>query len=207
MGPFGGEWGFRRLWQLPFGKSASNGRNGPAVAVVPPFTEVRSLIQSEIDRARRYDHPLSVVAAGLAEDGSPGGRPGAGDVPPPDAKAAPPGDRHRIGTAPVPPHQAFLFLGSFLQGISRNSDVVIYEPNLDVYHVFLPQSDAASARSAAARFEELFTSRTSLPLRTRTATFPEDGLTLDVVIERVSDRWLDSPRTVGGESEEGENGE
>jgi hypothetical protein len=153
-------------------------------AVLSTMAEAVDSLSAELDRARRYNHSLSVVVLSasplteLVEQ-----RNGNGDGT--DAAA--------LETSL--PQVVSLLAAGVLRDVVRKSDIVCYWPTENRFVMALAESDVHSARKALRRIEELFRSRLRLNVHAGLARFPDDGLTLDALVSRAGIRALEGPST------------
>ncbi len=153
-------------------------------AVLSTMAEAVDSLSAELDRARRYNHSLSVVvlsASPLMElvehrDGHPNGN---------EAAA--------LETSL--PQVVSLLAAGVLRDVVRKSDIVCYWPSENRFVLALAESDVHSGGKALRRFEELFRSRLRLNVHAGLARFPDDGLTLDALVSKAGIRALEGPST------------
>lgn len=116
--------------------------------------EARPAFEREIARARRYEHPLSVLMFRTA------------------SRHAPP-----WVTAATRATDAAL-----LRSTLRQDDLVTIDPHRGQWIVLLPEADAQAAQGAMQRLRTLLAQADPGTRWWGTATFPEDGLLLDDLI-------------------------
>lgn len=158
----------------PDALTTGNALVGWEVSGMPVYREMMPLIATELQRSRRYEHPLAVLVL------SPDGRPEANG----NGRAI-----SHAGGSLDSAYLAFFLLGALLRDASRESDIVTYAAEHHLYVAFLSESDEVAARHAARRFGEAFFNRTSLRLRVGLAQFPADGLTLEDLFEEARAAW------------------
>jgi hypothetical protein len=148
---------------------------------VPPFAHASDQIRGELDRARRYEHPLAVVvlsATSAVHD------PPAIEERREDARAL---LETRI------PQLVSLVTGAVLGEALRDSDIVCYQAERNQLVVALAESNGDDARQAMQRIARLLRGRLGLDMRAGVARFPEDGLTLEDLIVHANGVWQHSP--------------
>lgn len=136
-----------------------------ARAGVPGFRQALPLLTSEFERARRYQHALSLVLFGA--DRFPGAAIGSGND-----GAVPPGGH---GLFPA-------LLASVLRESTRETDVVSFAATLGRCVVLMPETARDQAEQAIRRLREVSVQRLLTPVTTGLAVFPSDGLVLDELI-------------------------
>ena len=133
-----------------------------ARAGVPGYRQAVPLLSMEFERARRYQHALSLALFGT--DGLPGATTGHGRH---DAEL--PGGH---GLFPA-------LLASVLREGTRQTDIVTYTSMLGRCIVLMPETDRGRAEQAVRRLRDLAVQRLLTPVATTLASFPGDGLVLD----------------------------
>ena len=83
------------------------------------------------------------------------------------------------GSALVP-----AFLASVLQEIVREADIVTYAATLGRCIVMMPEVPKADARLALDRMGRICANRLTFPIRAGVAAFPDDGWTLEELIQQ-----------------------
>jgi hypothetical protein len=151
-------------------------------AVLSSMAEAVDSLSAELDRARRYNHSLSVVVLSASPmTGEPEPQNGADGTP--EAAA--------LETSL--PQVVSLLAAGVLRDVVRKSDIVCYWPSENRFVLALAESDVHSGRKALRRIEELFRSRLRLHVHAGLARFPDDGLTLDALVTRAGIRALEGP--------------
>ena len=156
-------------------------------APVPEFRELLPHLRGELDRARRYQRPLSVLVVTPHPVGDDGAWPDTGG----DANARSNGKKVLLETRL--PHLASLLVGSILAGAVRQGDRVTYRTANDRFVVLLAEADREVARGAVRRIEGMMRERARLGMRVGIATFPEDGFTLSDLLGQASEQWERAP--------------
>ncbi|MGE0160393.1 MAG: hypothetical protein AB7T31_13365 [Gemmatimonadales bacterium] len=152
-------------------------------AVLSSMAEAVDSLSSELDRARRYNHSLSVVVLTASPiTGSPEQN-GAG------------GTFEGAALETSLPQVVSLLAAGVLRDVVRKSDIVCYWPSENRFVMALAESDVHSGRKAIRRIEELFRNRLRLNVHAGLARFPDDGLTLDALVSRAGIRALEGPPT------------
>jgi hypothetical protein len=142
-------------------------------AGVTTFHRTLPRIRDELERARRYQRPLTVALVG-------------------DARAVTPatlldlGSRRR--TAPLDPGSPLIpvLLAPVLSEITRTIDVVTYASTLAQCVIVMPEASHDHAAGALRRMAEICSGRLHVPVTVRMATFPEDGLTLEELLRKAA---------------------
>ncbi len=137
-----------------------------AASGVPGFREALPRLSAEFDRARRYQHQLTVTS--FEEDGV---------VP----IAVP------VEYALTPESHGLIpaVLAAILREDTRATDVVTYAAALGRCLVAMPETSKAHGQLAVKRLRQLGARRLMFPVRASLATFPEDGLTLEELIRQM----------------------
>lgn len=152
---------------------------------VPAFRQALPRLAAEFDRARRYQHALTIALFGeegvLASGASTAGHNGGNGAWATQAHTLPP-DGHGLFPA---------VLASVLREGTREADIVTYSAALGRCIVAMPETDSAQAHKAVNRLRELGARRLMFPVRASIATFPENGWTLEELIRQVGQ---DAPR-------------
>ena len=137
-----------------------------ARAGIPGYRQALPLITSEFERARRYNHPLSLALFGMVTA---------------IEAAGASSSRNGHGT----PEAAGLFpavLASLLRESTREIDIVTYVAMLARCLVLMPETDRPAAEYAVRRLRTLAGQRLLTPVTTGVAVFPADGLVLDELV-------------------------
>lgn len=129
-------------------------------AGVPTFHRTLPRLHAELVRARRYNRPLTLALIG-------------------DARASDP-DRAPTGS-PLDPGSPLVpvVIAPVLCEVTRTIDICTYASTLAQCVVVMPEADAAQARKAMSRMAQHCMQRLQVPVTMRSATFPDDGLTLE----------------------------
>ncbi len=132
---------------------------------LPTYRKWLDVLHRELNRARRYHHPLAVVVTRLTDSGS------LGDVSRERASAS---RRRQLAT---------MRAGFLMRELLRDTDVVTYDPADNRFVLLLTETDPAQARAAMARLDAIVLERAGARLRSGIAMFPADGLiTEDLVM-------------------------
>lgn len=150
-------------------------------SLAPSFDDVADRLGAELDRARRYEHSLSVVVLS--------------STPNPDAELRPlnrgvDGNGHLPVRVRDTAHLMAILGGAALRETIRESDIVCHDPATDRLLVALAESGAEEGRQAVDRICRLMKDHMGLSVRAGVAQFPEDGLTLDSLIGHAHEAWL-----------------
>jgi hypothetical protein len=144
---------------------------------VPTYRQAIPTIAAELRRARRFEHPLTVMVV------SPHDPTGA-------AERAMRGFALRPRVEATPP--LYFLLGSLLGNVLRETDILSAAPEVLSYVVVLAETEQAGADDAARRIREAFRGCAGVELRVGTATFPADGVTLEALFASASEAWESS---------------
>jgi len=132
---------------------------------MPTYRESAPALAAEIDRARRYQRPVSLAIVQFDE--------------------APPGlDHHEAlrgdggGNGLYPELLVAMVLGAVIKDSLRTTDLLSYHVEGGCYVVLMPELNAAQAHLAAQRLNDLVLARIFAPIRVGIAQFPRDGWTL-----------------------------
>ena len=158
---------------------------------IPTFRQALPRLSGELERARRYRRPLSIVllshsGSGTAEGA---GHPAAGRQPGHRATSA----VELSGPVAAPDWLVSVRLAFILRKALRESDIVMYAATQGCCMVGMPEVDAGEARQAVGRLNELCFGRPLLPLRAGIAVFPQDGWTLEELIRHAEEDWQRTP--------------
>lgn len=133
-------------------------------AQIPTFRQLLPALEAEIERTRRYQRPLSMLAIGPGEILARKGTHALPDI------IAAPFDANFV---------AFLVLGSLLTEATRDVDVVTQLPEAGVYGVLLPETSASDAWRLAGRLARTLAARAPIGLLAGIAEFPRHALRVD----------------------------
>ncbi len=168
----------------------SPGHSGGALPLpdVPPLRAALPRFAAELQRARRYEHALSVVSVRAIVPGHNGG-------PPP-----------RQGAATELPSLVYVLLGSILRNTLRESDAVAAAPERLAYVAFLPETDRLGAASAVARIEAALRRVVDGTVQWGAAVFPVDGFTVDDLLAKARELMEQARARIHVETAEASNG-
>lgn len=141
-------------------------------AGVPTLRQALPHIAAELERARRYGRPFTVMilSVGICDRSA---------ELPPDS-----------GLTDAPQSSIFSpMLASFLREALRGCDLVTYASIDARCVVSLPEVDAAGARLTIHRLRTLCSARLAARLRVGAATFPDHALTLDDLLDWADSAW------------------
>lgn len=159
---------------------------------VPTYLEMRTSLESELRRARRYERPLALAVASLehmmAVSDGPGGPNGNGTGQDGHGK-----EINGLGGQWLNRYMSILLLGDLLRGSLREADIVGYVPARERFVVCLPECDATDARLATERVGRLLRERTRSMLLVGVAAYPEDALTVDDLLAHAERELTVSP--------------
>jgi len=142
-----------------------------AAGGVPTFRQAVVKLFAELDRARRYKRPLAILV--FMDDRQPTTLAAGHSLQ--DAAAA----ALSNGSALVP-----AFLASVLREIVREADIVTYAATLGRCIVMMPEVPKADARLALDRIGHICANRLTFSIRAGVAAFPDDGWTLEELIQQ-----------------------
>ena len=162
----------------------SRGARADLPAVLSSMADAVDSLSAELDRARRYNHSLSVVVLSASPITEASDR---------QNGASPTIDGAALETSL--PQVVSLLAAGVLRDVVRKSDIVCYWPSENRFVLALAESDVHSGRKALRRIEELFRGRLRLNVHAGLARFPDDGLTLDALVSRAGIRALEGPPT------------
>jgi hypothetical protein len=155
-----------------------------ARAGVATFRQALPRLRSELDRARRYNRPLTMALIGDARVSAtwPKGGPVLYDA---SAKRGGNG----VHPAPLAPGSPLIpaVIASLLREMTREVDIVTYAATLGRCMVAMPEATEAQGRQAMTRVGEMCARRLMVPVQARLASFPQDGWTLEELIRRAVD--------------------
>ncbi len=157
---------------------ARNAAIASEAAGVPVYGQAMPMVAAELHRSRRYEHPLSVLVLS------------------PDIRPSTNGNGRHAGAGSSPldsTYNAFFLLGSLVRDSLRESDIIAFAPDDQLYVAFLSESDDVAARHAARRFSRAFHERTNGGLRVGMAQFPADGFTIDDLVDHARKAWKERP--------------
>lgn len=154
-----------------------------ARAGVATFRQALPRLRAELDRARRYNRPLTLALLGDARI-SPGA---------PQAPLLYDANARRAGTVahatPLAPGSPLIpaVIASLLREMTREVDIVTYAATLGRCMVAMPEATEVQGRQAMTRVGEMCARRLMVPVQARLASFPQDGWTLEELIRRAVD--------------------
>ena len=155
---------------------------------IPSYRLVLPRLMMEVERARRFEHPFTVVvvsphvrSAGLSYMMTGALRPWSPEAFP---EAFP---------------ELFVRLGTLLRTQLRTIDVLATRPDAQSYLLGLVETSRPGAELLVERFRHGFQESSRVSLETGIAEFPQDGMTLDDLLdhagrERREHRADDTPR-------------
>jgi hypothetical protein len=151
------------------------------------FTGDEERLTRELDRARRYEHPLAVIVLTVTPEGG-GGTNGT------NGTKGTNGDATADDLAPVVlettlPHLVSLLAGATLCEVLRGTDTLYYQAAQDRFVIGLAESGRDEARRALHRVRAIVRSHLRLSAHGGIARFPDDGLTLDGLIAKAEEDW------------------
>jgi hypothetical protein len=118
---------------------------------IPPYREGLPTMRLEVQRARRYERPLSMLAIGV----------GGGNVP----------ERKALAD--------FLLLGVVLRDALRETDLISCAVEFQLYAMLLTETTRAGAVAAATRYGSIAKGSADLRIRCGASEFPGNGLSVD----------------------------
>jgi hypothetical protein len=132
-----------------------------------PYRDGLPNMRLELQRARRYERPLSMLAVGLSG-----------------------------GDAPIRKELAdFLLLGIVLRDALRETDLMSYSVEHQLYAVLLTETTRAGALEAAVRFGGIARRRAELRVRCGASEFPQNGLSVDDLFAHARHAWQGHAQT------------
>jgi len=171
-----------RPFESGFVTSAPEVRLALEAARVPVFRQCAPQVDQELRRCRRYRHPLSALVLGMKPESLQeaieqlrGG----------SRRTNPWFRRHFECTAQ-------LMLGWIVRDGTRETDLVCYAADHDLYAVFMPEAGAEAALASAERLGVIFQRRSSVMLKAGLAAFPTDALTLEDLFQRACLAWREA---------------
>ncbi|MBD3386981.1 hypothetical protein GF407_18905 [candidate division KSB1 bacterium] len=126
-------------------------------------------IAKEISRARRYRHPLSVIAIELETE----------PLPLRNTSLRDPERKRKLSEMYLmhTDQLDFILLGAILRDSLRESDMVTFDGKTNKFYLILPETSQKEAKAALHRLNSLVFQQTSLTrLRQGISTFPENGI-------------------------------
>jgi hypothetical protein len=159
-----------------------------ARAGVATFRQALPRLRAELDRARRYNRPITVALLGDARV-SPALSP---------AAVAHEADSRRRSvsthSSPLGPGSPLLpaVIASLLREMTREVDIVTYAATLGRCLIAMPEATEAEGRQAMARVGEMCARQLMVPVYARLAIFPKDGWTLEELVRRAVDNDPDT---------------
>jgi hypothetical protein len=150
------------------GRLFGNVRQKAELLHVSTYRQRLAAFNRELNRARRADRSLTVVALALDRESS-----------------GPPGS---TSGEPRTTRLAYMLVGSMLRELIREHDLVAYDPATDRYVLMLVDSDRGEAIGLIGRIQDEILARSTLLLQAGLAQLPEDGLTLADLVRRAGER-------------------
>lgn len=163
---------------------------------IPTLRQALPRLSGELERARRYRRPLSIVilshddgsgASGVSPAAHMGGNGASGQNGP------------SLSQIDVPESHISARLAFILRKALRESDIVMHAATQGCCVVGMPEVDGIDARKAVDRLNDLCFGKPLLPLRAGIAVFPQDGWTLEELLRRAEEDWqpnVDDPRPI-----------
>jgi hypothetical protein len=149
-----------------------------ARAGVPSFRKTLPRLRAELNRARRYDRPLTIALIWDARTPEAAVTRGSFLAAKLTRKsAAPDPSPLGIGSPLIP-----VVIASVLTEIVRDTDIVTYAATLGRCLVAMPETTEEQGRQAVRRVGELCVLRLMVPVQARVAIFRHDGWTLEELI-------------------------
>jgi len=155
-------------------------------ADIPSFRRSLQTVRAELRRSRRYEHPLSVLVAGVDGESLREAARRYSDNPGADVWFM-----RRFECT------ALLVLGWILRDQTREMDLVSYAAEHQLYAVVMPETDASGVQAAVRRLSAAFEERSSVALQAGFAVFPGDGFTIEDLFERARSAWSEQPVVSG----------
>jgi hypothetical protein len=161
--------------------SESQGAAHPALEI-PTYRQVLPRLTIEVERARRFEHPLAIVVV----------RPQAGSTG--LAYTVPSALRPwSIASFTASSPELFVRLGSFLRAHIRTIDVLATAPDAQSYLLGLVETARPGAELLVTRFRDGFRELARAPLHVGIAEFPRDGMMLEDLLEHAGRERHDRP--------------
>jgi hypothetical protein len=159
---------------MRFNFARGSGSEYGSALSVPSYRAAQPLLLSELRRARRYEYPLSVAILSAQ---------------PASRLVQSSNGTSRNGTRPEISPATYGLLGGFLRNTLRESDILAGLPESLAYASFLPGVGREGAEMAVDRFREGFLDCGQHFLRAGVATFPDDGLTIEDLVQCAIEAW------------------
>lgn len=147
----------------------------------PTYRASQPQLHFELRRARRYEHPFGVVVMSSALPSGPGASSGNGVV-----RSDPAASRSVPGV--------YGLLGAFLRNTLRETDILTCMPESLTFAAFLPGVGQVGAEQMLERCRDGFMDCAGFDLRGGVAAFPEDGLTVEDILDLASSAWRQACR-------------
>ncbi len=154
-----------------------------ARAGVATFRQALPRLRAELDRARRYNRPLTMAL--ICDARVPAGPQQTSTLYDASARRVS-GATHMAPLAPGSPLIPAV-IASLLREMTRDVDIVTYAPTLGRCMVAMPEATEAQGRQAMTRVGEMCARRLMVPVQARLASFPRDGWTLEELVRRAVD--------------------
>ena len=171
---------------------ASNGRLIPPekqLGAVPTYRRTLPQFTNELARVRRYNRPLTLVVLRIESDQllldlKRSLMPETGD-----------GGVGSYNNIMQTIQLVFSLVGSILRESLRESDIATYDVAHNQYIILLPESDLKQATQTVRRLKKLLFKRTAGHLVAGIASFPEDGLIIEDLVNKAVERCTQTCRT------------
>jgi hypothetical protein len=149
------------------------------------YRSARPQLAQELTRARRYQHPLTVVTMSFAHEQFTEQQ---YDL------TTEHDDSHGsyVEQQIYSFHFVFPLVGVIVRDAIRESDIITYDAINNQYVILLPESSKPYAIQAVQRLITLISKRVLISLRVGLAEFPTDGLTIEDLVHRAQTadaRW------------------
>ena len=148
--------------------------NGASVPLVDPVDR----LMAELDRARRYERPLTIAVLSAAPSGDGPRSVGNGE----EALHVHGNGRRRATVETELPQVVSLLAAAALQEVLRGSDVVCYQHASNRFVLALAEAGRHNAQRALGRIQSLFRDVLRLDVQAGFARFPDEGLTLEDLV-------------------------
>jgi GGDEF domain-containing protein len=148
-----------------------------AKAGVPTFRKTLPRLNAEVNRARRYERPLTIALVWDARPPEPAARGGIMGARRGRKRSGADPSPLGIGSPLIP-----VVIASVLTEIVRDIDIVTYAASLGRFLVLMPETSEAQGRQAIERVAEICVTRLMLPVQARVAIFRDHGWTLEELV-------------------------
>jgi hypothetical protein len=147
--------------------AVTKGMYGNWHTAIPRYKRSLHRLTAELERARRYGNALTLTVLSV------------------DQEQLKQKKRNLLAVtenAEIASYFFYSLISSLLRDNLRACDFLTYDVTNDYYVILMPETSATLAEQAVIRLNELIVNRIKVPLRIGVAEFPNDGLTIEDLV-------------------------